>query len=75
MHTIETTAVVTPEHTVTVTLPLEIEPGEYDLILVVRTPPPKAESLSFADWPPHVNTLVDPTCTFRREDLYGDDDR
>ncbi len=75
MHAIETTAVVTAEHTVTVELPPEIEPGEYELVLVVRTGKRKPPSLSFADWPPHVNALVDPTRTFRREELYGDEGR
>lgn len=72
MRTIETTAVVTPDHTITVTLPADIPPGQVQLVVVVeeRT----AEVLPFGLRPYNLG-LTDPNCTFRREDMYGDDGR
>ena len=77
MQTIETTAVVTPEHTVTLTLPADVPPGEHVVSLTIRPQPAAVDQTVglFADWPPHENTFVNPHETFRREDLYGDDGR
>jgi hypothetical protein len=75
MRTIETTGVVTPEHTLTIQLPADVPPGPHRVVLVIESGgPPKAPSL-WKDWKPHNVGLVDPNFTFRREDLYGDDGR
>ena len=73
MRTIETTAVVTAEHTITVKLPDDIPPGEVQVVVVVANGKPTETKLpSWKDWKPHQVGLVDPNFTFRREDLYDD---
>lgn len=72
MRTIETTAVVTPDHTITVQLPEDIPPGECRVVVVVEDR--AIEALPFGLRPYNIG-LTDPNCTFRREDLYGDDGR
>ncbi len=77
MRTIETTAVVTPEHTLTVRVPDDVSPGSHRVVVVIdgsgeASPPPPT---GWLDWPAHNVAPVDPTNTFRREDMYGDDGR
>jgi hypothetical protein len=74
MRTIETTAEVTPEHTLTIQLPADIPPGPHRVVLVIESGERKVP-LPWKDWKPHDVGLVDPNFTFRREDLYGDDGR
>ena len=77
MRTIETTAVVTANHTMTIQVPADVLPGTHRVVIVVETndPPSQGPLRKWADWPAHDVTLTDPNCTFRREDLYGDDGR
>ena len=76
MRTIETTAVVTPEHTITVQLPPDIPPGSHRVVVVIeRNGAPAPPTVSWREWTPHDTGPVDPANTFRREDLYGDDGR
>jgi hypothetical protein len=77
MRTIETTAVVTANHTVTIQVPADIRPGTHRVVVVIETNDHSAPRplQTWADWPAHDVTLTDPSCTFRREDLYGDDGR
>jgi hypothetical protein len=77
MRTIETTAVVTPEHTITVNVPEDIPPGDVRVVVVVensRPQPTPGPSLT-ANW-----NIVDlgpwpEGFTASREELYGDDGR
>lgn len=77
MRPLVVTAVVTPEHTLTVAVPADITPGPHQVVVVIeeeaRQPVPGLPD--FRDWPAHEGAFVDPSCTFRREDLYGDDGR
>jgi hypothetical protein len=75
MRTIETTAVVAPDHTITVKLPEDIPPGACRVVVVVGDETPAVKPSLFRDWPAHDLRLTDPNCTFRWEDLYGDDGR
>ena len=105
MRTVETTAVVTAEHTVTVQLPADFPTGLCTVAIAARGesvgdelplglskietgPWPDGFTVSreqiyddlkipiiWAEWPGHDAKLNDPTCTFRREDIYGDDGR
>jgi hypothetical protein len=77
MRSLVVTAVVTPEHTVTVTVPSDIPPGPHQAVLVIeeQVQPPPQELPDFLHWPAHDVALVDPSFTFRREDIYGDDGR
>ncbi len=77
MRTIETTAVVNADHTVTLTLPEDIPPGPVKLVLVVEAepaPPPAPARLTdgwhlldVGPWPEGF--------TVSREQIYDDDGR
>lgn len=73
MRTIETTAVVTPEHTLTIQLPVDVPLGAHRVVLVIDNGDQAAPKR--LDLKPYNIGLVDPNFTFRREDLYGDDGR
>lgn len=80
MRTIETTAVVTPEHTITVQLPPDVPPGPCQLVVVVSsmstqlTPPPKPTG-SVLDLPVHDVGPWPEGFTVSREQIYDDDGR
>lgn len=73
MHTIDTTATVTPEGLLTLRVPPEIPPGSYHIVLVMdvhaappaAAPLPDAPILQVGPWPAHLS--------LRREDLYADE--
>jgi hypothetical protein len=72
------TAIVTPDHTVTVTVPPDIPPGPRQVVLVIaeEVQQPAQGRPDIRNWPPpHDVGPVDPNMTFRREDMYGDDGR
>ena len=72
MKTIETTALVTPEGTLTLQVPEDIPPGEHRIVVVIDERPismKKQPPLKFSAYPVG---LVAEDMTFRREDLYGD---
>ena len=75
MRALTVTAVVRPDHTLTVQVPADIPTGVRTVIVVledvVETCRP-AVSLTFQ---PHPVGPADPACTYRREDIYGDDGR
>jgi hypothetical protein len=72
MKIIDTTAIVTPEGTVTVQVPPGIPPGEYHLLLVIdeqrivlgKRPPLKFPVDRYGPWPEDLS--------LRREDMYGE---
>jgi hypothetical protein len=75
LKTIETIAVVTPDHRLTVQLPEDVTPGEHHVVVVIdleQAARQKREPLQFSAYPVG---LVSDAFTFRREDLYGDDGR
>jgi hypothetical protein len=75
MRTIETTAEVGTDGKLIVQLPLDVPAGPHQGVVVVDEQPaalPTREPLTFSK---HDLTLIDPSFTFRREDLYGDDGR
>jgi hypothetical protein len=75
MRTIETAAEVGPDGKLVVQIPPDVPPGPHRVVVVVEEQPaerPKREPLTFSK---HDLTLIDPSFTFRREDLYGDDGR
>ena len=76
MRTLNTTAIVSPNHTLTVQVPADITPGVHEVVVLIQEPAPLPQSSGlFRDWPPHEVGLVDHSMTFRREDMYGDDGR
>jgi hypothetical protein len=74
MRALNSTAVVTADHILTMPVPSDVLPGTHDVVLVIKDPAPSLAP-SLADWPVHAVGLTDTTTTFRREDLYGDDGR
>ena len=79
MKAVETRSVVGPDHeaTIRVKLPPEVEPGEHRFIVIMDEDSAVPHGTSG-----EVNDLVTwawegwpAGCTFRREDLYGDDGR
>lgn len=78
MRTIETTATVTEEGTLTARVPPDISPGEHRVVLVIDgeaggtgVSPPRVslrlQVFKWEAWPADAR--------FHREDLYGDDER
>lgn len=75
MKTIETIAVVTPDHRLTVQLPEDVAPGEHHVVVLIdgeQAARKRHEPLRFSTYPVG---LASDAFTFRREDLYGDDGR
>ncbi|HJT78748.1 MAG TPA: hypothetical protein VJ739_16205 [Gemmataceae bacterium] len=75
MRTITATAVIPPDHTLTVRLPEDIPPGTRTVLVVLEDgggPPPAPAPLALS---PHPVGPADPSCTYRREEIYGDDGR
>jgi hypothetical protein len=77
MRTIETTAIVTADHTITVKLPDDIPPGECQVILVFNRNESKPHDAltSFRNWPSHNLGPWPEGFTASREQIYGDDGR
>ncbi len=78
MRTIETTATIEPNGTLTLKLPPDIEPGQRQVVVVIdeakaapeeRAPLPPL-NLHASEWKGYPADH-----TFRREDMYGDDGR
>jgi hypothetical protein len=75
MRTIETTATVTADGTLTVEVPPDIPPGRHHIVMLIdeqpappAVPPPcDVPVLHVGAWPAALS--------LRREDLYGDDGR
>jgi hypothetical protein len=68
---LETTAVVTAEHTLTIQLPPGISPGDCRVVVVLEIGKPSV--LPRTEWKPRNTGLVDPTKTFCREDMIAED--
>jgi hypothetical protein len=75
MRTITATGTVRPDHTLTVTVPRDILPGPRRVVVVLDELLPPSLGTQTLDLTPHPVGLTDPSSTFRREDLYGDDGR
>jgi hypothetical protein len=79
MKTIQTIATVTDDRKLIVSVPADITPGEHQIVLVIedslasppstRTPKPPLK-LNVWRW-----EAWSADCTFRREDLYGNEGR
>lgn len=78
MQTIETTATVLPDGTLTVSVPPTIVPGVHRVVVVIEEttaavgPVPQKEAIDLRPLP--LPAWPD-DATFRREELYGDDGR
>lgn len=75
MRALTATGIVNCDHTLTLKVPHDIAPGPHEVVLVLQETevgPPKQALLRFS---PHPVGPAHPTCTYRREDIYGDDGR
>ena len=73
MRTIEATATIRPDRTLTVQVPADIAPGDHHIVVIIDEQPtvqaPRSP-LQFAAYPVG---LTAPERTFRREELYDDE--
>ncbi|WNZ26285.1 hypothetical protein HJG54_28000 [Leptolyngbya sp. NK1-12] len=71
MRTLQITATVTDNHELTIQLPPEIAPGNYQIVLVMEEQPTQKQRKPFKfpvdDYGPLLTEL-----SLRREDMYGD---
>jgi hypothetical protein len=72
MKTIETTATVSPEGTLTVRVPPDIPPGEHRVVLVIEKEPVREEKAPPFNFPVHDLGPWPEGLSLRREDMYGD---
>jgi hypothetical protein len=75
MRALTATAVVSADHTLTVALPSDIPPGPRTVVIVLDEPTSPRRPGAALALAPHPVGPADPACTYRREDLYGDDGR
>lgn len=75
MRTIETTATITAEGTLTVQVPPDITPGPHHIVVFIDDQPGLPEARPLHDFPViHVGAWP-ADLSLRREDMYGDDGR
>ncbi len=74
MRAVTVTAIVRPDHTLTVPVPADVPPGPQTVIVVFQDAPAPQTRLPLT-FSPHPVGPADPGSTYRREDLYGDDGR
>lgn len=75
MRVVTATAIVRPDHTLTLSAPPDVPPGPQTVVVVFQdgqVSPPARAPLTFS---PHQVGPADPHSTYRREDLYGDNGR
>ena len=75
MRTITATGVVSPDHSLTVTVPADIPPGPQTVVVVLEESPRVSQARRALQLTPPPIGLADPQCSFRRKDEYGDDGR
>ena len=76
MITIQTQVTVDEQGMATLRLPPVVAPGQHDVVLVIEEARAPTKKSIRQDLPRHdVHWPFNPTETFRREDLYGDDGR
>lgn len=77
MRTIEThlTVKANRKAIVNIDLPDDIDLGEYKALVIIDDASAKKKVKKPIEFSKFDVKLKDPTCTFRREDMYGDDGR
>jgi hypothetical protein len=75
LRTIETTGVVNADHTITLKLPDDFPEGECQVVVVSEIRTATDQQFDWGALPTHDLVFADPNDTFRREDMYGDDER
>ena len=75
MRALTATGTVRADHTLLVPIPQDIPPGQQTVIVVFEesvAPNVRSRPLQLT---PHQTGPTDSACTYRREDIYGDDGR
>lgn len=75
MRAVTATAIVRPDHTLTVPVPADVPPGPLTVIVVFQDGHAAQSPRMPLTFSPHPVGPADPSSTYRREDLYGDDGR
>ena len=75
MRAVTATAVVRSDHTLTVSVPADIPQGPQTVVVVFQDGHAQPTGRMPLIFTPHPVGPADPSCTYRREDLYGDDGR
>ncbi len=74
MKTIETIATVTPDRTLTLRVPPDVEPGEHKVVVVIEEQT-QQRGRSLSDFPVRDYGPWPEGLSLRREDMYGDEGR
>jgi hypothetical protein len=75
MRVVTATATIHPDHTLTVQVPIDVRPGLHTVVVILEGQTevrPERQPLQLT---PHPVGPADATCTYHREDMYGDDGR
>jgi hypothetical protein len=72
MRTIETTATVAPDGTLTVQVPPDVTPGTHHIVLVIDDRPREARESPLGAFPVISVGAWPADLSLRREDMYGD---
>lgn len=75
MRALTTTATVRPDHTITLQVPADVAPGPRTVVVVLDDAALTASPSSVPQFSPHSVGPADPSNSYRREDIYGDDGR
>lgn len=71
MKTIQTTAIISSDHQLTLQVPADIQAGEYEVVLVMEAKPAKKKRQPFK-FPVDDYGFLLTELSLRREDMYGD---
>lgn len=72
MHTIQTKVAVTPDHQLTLSLPPEIQAGEYQVVIVLEAQPRQLQTQQPLQFPVDDYGPWPTDLSLRREEIYGD---
>ncbi len=75
MRALTASAIVSPNHTLTLQIPEDIPPGPRTVAVVLEDPDEVRQERVALKFNPHTVGPADPACTYRREGMYGDDGR
>lgn len=75
MRVVTATATIREDHVLTMPVPRDIPAGQQAVVVVLERSSAIGAPARSLHLTPHQTGPVDITCTYRREDLYGDDGR
>jgi hypothetical protein len=75
MRAVTATAIVHPDHTLTMQVPADIPPGARAVVVVLEDPGQAVSGPAPLKFSPHPVGPAHPGGTYRREEIYGDDGR